>query len=750
MDKIQYCLKEILLIQELLKIPNPGFFKRLLSRLVAIRVPDFINFGFIYNKSLPNTFSNKQKIKDELNALLGLYHEFMKLQRDKLGSHFQDLEFLERIELWLKIDFSTLDFFIDNVIEIYKLFSTSHDYKDINLLNQPIDPLLAEKIRAKNEELNIENNTYASSDILGLSRFNNAQMMVFSEMNIKASVLKSIEIIVNYDLEMLVITSPHQELHNLFKEMSITDVINYYDNLFTRVVPPGSPQEMDGFDKFINDTNHPETNKIINDFKNIYKSHYANDLRDFRNKLCGHIDKTENLITLLSILDSYKVKDLILFYRKLENLFKKICFSDPIFTFFRSGPVILRGISSYNYRPEKPFDQSSVPETEFIQPDYSDISLYGTNYKMIINNENYDEARYFFYKAFLESDIVLEIKFEITANEYSSYSRVIQYRKSHKFFFNKLIDPNVAETEKEAIIKLFGDCKTGYPDTLSHILLQAYPIIKENENLAGWCINAFGELGSDKMDQVFKVITDFYDEQNGVRLYQSLLALYKIDLKDQGMKKSNKKIEITDNEYSLFLKGKINRLSNFLKITLSMAFLSELFFTHQLNHFFKSFEDFYVKYFRETFENNIENLFLNAGLSIKPDLLNSIKSQFNNYNFTGVIILIAEFFEENEKPEVAKDFYNLIINWIVKTNENDNFCLSHIGYIFHKSGNNQKSIEIFRDLVERNPDEYKNYMSLMGLYKEENMIDELKEAKEYVLANYNLDHEDKKFLEDNF
>lgn len=752
MDKIQYCLKEILLIKNLLEINNSGFYKRLLSRVIAIRIPDFIKFSFAYNKSLPPNYSNKQKIKNELNGLDSIYKEFMKTQRDKLGAHFQDLDLFERIELWLKIDFETIIFFINCTLEIYEFFSSSSEYKNIRLLFQPISQQqqLIKKISEKNNQLDIENNTYASSDILGMSRFNTSQAIFGSEMNNKSSILKSIEIILNYDLEMMIIASENKELSNVFKEMFINDVINYYDNLITRVVKPGALQEMDGFDKFVNDNNYPEANKIINDFKINFKDEYINNLRNFRNKLCSHIDDKKDINNLLFELNNYKDKELILFYSKLKNLFKKICFSNPVFIPFRNGPVILRGISAYSHYPEKSFDNSK-PKVNFEQQNYNDLNLYDYYYQMLIENKNYENTRYYFYRTFTDSDIVKEHNFIRAKNESYMSSCIIKYRRSHEYFSNKLIDPNINDTEKEAIIKLFCDCKTGYPNILTHIILQAYPIVSGSENLANWCIYAFGELDHEKIDQVFRTIEEFYDVKNGTKLYQSLLALLKIDIKVSGSLNDNKNIEINDNKYSLFIKEKIDKLDYFLKISLSIAFVSEIYFTQYLNYYAKIFEKSYIKFFKDTFKNNIENFYSSHDLSIKKERFLYINTAFNNNDYTGVIILITEDLQEkNNKTNTITYLYNLVINNLVKVNEHDNYFLNHIGYIFHNLGENQKAIEIFRGLVDKNPDTYEYHKPLLGLYKAENMINELNQEKNFLLLNYNLKDKDKKYIEDNF
>src|SRR6185503_1103379 len=164
---------------------------------IAIRVDDFIRLGFTVNKQTVNL----QMIRDELNALQTLYKDHFKLQRDKYGAHFQHLDFANRLKNWAAINLDTASFFNELPKEIYFHFAEAAGY--IPFVQYTIALETKVLIERLNEQFDMESHPNFSSDILSLTRPNTGGMLNFSMIHTKAGVLKSLELLLDYEWQMI-------------------------------------------------------------------------------------------------------------------------------------------------------------------------------------------------------------------------------------------------------------------------------------------------------------------------------------------------------------------------------------------------------------------------------------------------------------------------------------------------------------------------------------------------------------------
>jgi len=197
-EYLKYCIKEIFIVRSLLEITNSSFFKRNLTRIIPIRTDDFIKFAFSINKA---TF-NSRSVKDQIKELQELYRNHLKIQRDKLGAHFQDLDFSTRLDLWGQLNIDTLNLFFPKYITIYNEFHSLDHYVELELLSPGISNETQKKIITLNEELDLEKYPTIGTDILSLTRYNTGGIIPCSTSQSKLGKLKSLEFLLHYNFTL--------------------------------------------------------------------------------------------------------------------------------------------------------------------------------------------------------------------------------------------------------------------------------------------------------------------------------------------------------------------------------------------------------------------------------------------------------------------------------------------------------------------------------------------------------------------
>ncbi|MBN1499610.1 MAG: hypothetical protein JW982_05625, partial [Spirochaetes bacterium] len=252
MNKIKYCIDELCIINELISFLPLSFFLRSLSRFAFIRLPDFITYSRQLNNLMKSNMDKSlyKSIKDDLNALNDVYLEFFENIRHKVGAHFSDIDFGNRLELWNSIDIVKIDFAIENPTEIYNKFSFLPDF--ISLQDNFIDSGLKKSLIQTADKLNIENYPHIGFDSLALSRHNSTAILNGSEIHQKAQLIKSLEVLLDFEFGIIKEAKNNVKIYNVFKEIMVLNFINYCDNLFTRNISVDAVQYAVGFDNLLN------------------------------------------------------------------------------------------------------------------------------------------------------------------------------------------------------------------------------------------------------------------------------------------------------------------------------------------------------------------------------------------------------------------------------------------------------------------------------------------------------------------
>lgn len=734
---LKYCLKEILIVKAILEIDNSNFYKRSIARFVAIRTDDFIKLAFSLNKAT----LKQRSIKDELNTLQDYYQNYFKIQRDKFGAHFQELDFSSRLELWSQIDYEKSDFFSSIPIDIYSKFYSLTDYENPEIVFSAIPDSLKNKIAEINSELDIEKFPNFSSDILSLTRYNSGGLIPCSKLQVKAGVLKSIEIILDYFIELYKLTKDNEDISTVIKKFIITDLVSYCDNFITRTdISVGAKQEEDGLDKIIEVTEFSKAKNIISEFIENFKfrENLAN-IRKIRDKSCGHIDKSISIELLQTDLDSIDFEDLESFYWQIKKTYKKICFEEMVFrTFCLEAKDRVYGVQQFVGMPVKPYEKDLIPTTIFAPLDINDLQNYQIYFGLLDKEEQHEEARHFFWECFSNSTLIEKINYTIE-NKFSQHTSFIDYRIAHKYFYDLLLSEETTLQNKLKVLQLFLECKSGYPDTLLYILIESYQINKENHSLNLQYIYSFGELCSKIDNRIIDILKDNLIKHDFYKYYNALLSIYKIDIKSR--RYATIDIDSEESQLSNFIKDEIGKLNDFWKIVLSLAFFSELHFSMGYCHYKKALQNLYLNYFEDVFKQSIKK-YLNSILKNDIDRrkLNKIIKCFNSNRYSTLLGLLGEFLTKKKQKKGAKQFRALLYEGIVKYAHNDNNELHNFAVVCFEMNDIDSAVKVSEHILDTNPNNLTYCYFLLSIYlKDIKYKDRFLKMKDRVLRNFKLD-----------
>lgn len=739
LNHLKYCLKEILVVKNILEIENSNFFKRSLARFVALRIDDFIKLGFSINKAT----INRQTIKDDLNALQDLYKSHFKTQRDKFGAHFQELDFASRLEFWSLIDYDKSSFFSSIPIDIYDKFNSLSDYETSEILFGEIPEDLKEKIKKLNSELDIEKYPNFSSDILSLTRYNSGGLIPCSNLQVKAGVLKSLEIIIDYSIGLYKVCVANESISDILKKIIITDVVSYCDNFITRTdLTAGAKQEEDGLDKILDGTEFTTAKKIISDFLSNYKfEENLNKIRNVRNTSCGHVDSSTSITSLKTDLDSLSFEEIESFYTQLKKTFKKICTEELVLRTFCLEPKDRAyGVQKLVGIPVKPFEKDSVPETEFAPLDVDNLNNYKFYFTLLDDKNRHEEAKHYFWDCFSRSKLVEIISYETGNGFYKSYNS-IEYREAHKYFYELLSSDTESIQDKIKVIQLFLQCKSGYPNTLLYILLKTYDGNKINNSLNLQYIYSFGELCSKIDEKVIDILKNNLNQSEFYKYYHSLLSIYKIDIKSR--QHLTPDVNSEESALSKLIKDEITKSNLFLKVIISLAFTSELQISIG-SFYLKALKTLYLDYFSDVFKKSLVD-FLKpiTKEEDKKDITEMIR-HFDLLRYSTLLGILGDFLVKKNYEHDAQQFRALLYEGIVKYAYTDNTELHNFGVICYQMNDIDLAVRVSESLVDKNPSDLTYYYFLLSIYLRDNKYkNKFIKTKEKILRNFKMDEEDK-------
>ena len=317
--------------------------------------------------------------------------------------------------------------------------------------------------------------------------------------------------------------------------------------------------------------------------------------------------------------------------------------------------------------------------------------------------------------------------------------RTIDYREAHKFFHEILLSDESTSQDKIKVLQLFLECKSGYPDTLLYILLETYSVNKEVDPLNLQYIYSFGELCSKINDNIIDILKSNIIKSDFYRYYNSLLSIYKIDIKSR----QNLTIEVKTeaSELSDLIRNEISKSNDFLKIAFSLGFSSELYFSNGYSIYRKPLKSLYLNYFDGVFKKSIKN-YLNPLIKNEEDRrkLNTIIKFFNLNRYSTLLGLLGAFLKKKKHNKEAERYRALLYEGIVKYAYNDNNELHNFGVTCFEMKNIDLAVKVSEHIVDSNPSDLTYYYFLLSIYLQDKKYkDRFLKVKSKVLADFKLD-----------
>lgn len=737
LQKMKYCREQIKIIEELLLIETCSFYQRALARMIILRLYDIIRFGRQLNNQI--VLSNKTEIKNHLNALSDLYEEFLKKQRDKLSGHVQDdVDFGTRIELWMNIDCDVISFFINAAFEAYSYFNVVNDYEPIEPLG--LDAILLEQLKKTSSELNIEDGKpRISTDILGLTRAGTSGLLLVNDIQAKFGALNLLELLIRYEQKMADVGRGNNRLKHLFVEMLIVDVVNYIDNFVTRTVIPGAKQEMAGLDQLLIRQKFPEAKKIIEEWKNLYKYEpIVQNYRNIRNKIGAHIDDILTISDIKSLIENVDLEQISNFLRNIFDLKRKICLSQLEFKLFATNSELMGGVTAVSNNIATPFDKSQNATLQAIDPNYTMDDLWD----MWLNNQYTDEVRSRFWNLVVQpSEVVKSYTIQVEEERHNREA-VIVHKEIHQFLTGKIIGA-ANKDEKIAVFNLLQQLTTSDPGSLIIILLNVYKKIEEDIKLP-W-LYTIGEVGSKRVVPAIDILKKQCGNTSWTVCYHAVLALFKIDIKSNGIQYLNKgSKETLSDSISSFLHYFIEKLSATNQIIFSLTLLSEIYFSRLV--YFKEYAEIRYSFLNTIYLNSVKSYIESQTKEPLVDVaLSNLINCFNHKNYILCAIFISEILSE-VNHDISRLFLN-IGDELIQINDSHEQSVYYKALIKKKLNQKDEAICILKYLVKISPESVEAKIALLEVYFEKNDVVAFTKLKDDILKHYSLTNEQKLEIE---
>ena len=750
MKKIYYCISQIKTTQNLLNIIDSDFFARVISRLVIIRVYDFITLTRQYNNSFVIDSILKRELKNKLNLLSDTFEDKLKIQRHKLSAHFQDLEFANRVNSWSNITKNEIDIFYIKILEVYNLLENQNDYQEILESNYELSQQDIINIQNVVSEKDIESTPHFSNDILSITRANTGAIIPCHPIQDKVLSLNSIHLMIDFETA-LYNTLESSNYQQLIKTILINDIISFIDNLITR-----ENSQYNGLDKIIDLQIHPwnkftytidKPNKfylikqskynfksdneiriaqnILNTFLLTFKLNSIVQIRDIRNKLGSHIDTNDSIEDIVILLNNLNTEYLIKIYANFYHLFLKICNSVRYLQMLIMPPTKMNGISAMTPQPEKMFFDNGNIQTEFEREDINDERLYEIKFQQLLNNKNdFEEIEYYFREALSHSYVVENIIFE---------DKNIDFNICHTYFLNKL-NSKINIDEKRLILILIKNSSGLSSKQITYILTETYEINRFNLNYE--YLVYLGDTTKENSTTVLNILLDNLKNTDDFNIvYYSILSLLKIDVNIWSSILFNNRQQAKESKYSNAIKQTIESLSPLYKVIVIVLLKSEMMFTNHFSHYRDFYKEVYLDYFQKDFIKNIK--LLKPNISLKKRLekkdINELKLAFEHNHLTIIFIKLAE----KSNSVNAKFLYSIITNSL-KLNFQHLPFVEHYAYANYKIGNIDKAVEVYQGLVDKNPDEIEYRIELLTYYLEQKNISTFNSELAYIENTFNI------------
>jgi hypothetical protein len=535
LEKLHFLTEEIVLAGALASHATDSDMARMLSRHVAIRVPDFVEHARQLRNSLAASPAST-RFKGTVNAFADSFSEHLARTRHKLGAHVQDINLIELVELWASIDKSMIQYFAHGASELWdslaELGVPGHQpFATPASLASPEAASVLEYLAR-----DVEIPATFGTDALAFARANSQTLFNGTPVHQRAGQLALLRRWIRAERELFALFKPHPSIARILKARILTDIVSFHDCLITRPLQPGAPQQMDGLDAFIAAAGETPT-AILAFVASSRDGTTIDPIRQVRNRIGGHleIDPGVPLSALIAQLDSLDLADAERHYARLEATFVQTCRQVAfLMTHLMDGHEV--GGMLVNRARVAPFDQS--------RPDLIAGCLVAATYSHAEMQEQLErweggsgpfaaEALDYFRNAFSHAPLAAPRQ---RVEEFGSSRRFHQLaiRTSHLFLRNALLTADVEQ--EEGIIALAANCP-GFPVELADILAEYHKATGGPPSTA--LLTALGILAPWWLEEARAIVEDALVSGPGTDRLLARAVLLRIHLRDEGLARTN-------------------------------------------------------------------------------------------------------------------------------------------------------------------------------------------------------------------
>jgi hypothetical protein len=699
-EKLKFIVEEMHIAFHLATHAPDAFVARTLARHILIRAENFIEHARGLRKPLNIAGYDTHNFHKTKEAYAVNFDEYFQVSRDRLGAHVQDFDFGKRIELWNDIEIVKISFFIDGAKEIYQCLSIMNlpgyaPYADPpELTDASLNEVLREFQRSKDNRQWVE----FGVDPLAMTRENTTATFNMTPVHSRAGQLALIRRWIKMQSCLLDKLVSHSSLVRVLKARIVTDIVSFCDCLVTRPIPVGEPQEMDGLDKLI--SANGQSPSPIGDF--VAASNFHAELlvaRTIRDKIGAHleIDAARTLSSLVADLDDYDIEKGRAFYGLVESVFVKVCRNILYLRLYAADGQRAYGITA-GTMASVPFSGNATGVQMAPPPPPLPINeedAYRQNLTRWLDGDEIQkgDARYFFWNAFMASEIVGQIDEKET---FCSGSRISmhEFRKAHLFIASTLtID--LSDSDFGGVLELILSCSNGWPYPLAELLVRYGPNASE---LRQWQIcYALGEIASCPHASVSEFLEALTKSVKwGLRL-QATLAIFQTFVKSEGLYRLNHKNQ-TKADYSAFVGSLTASMAAPELLLCSLAFASILS-GPGIGSFSQPFADDYGVLQAQIETLCVPYLMDDMGLAKATTLKQLI--QTNDY--VGICVLLAIDIQDDARKQLRDALIDDCCNGSIVTAAHDQ-ASRHLAMCFLLKKEYGRALKIAEAIAARNPD----------------------------------------------
>jgi hypothetical protein len=506
--KLRFIAQELELAFLIARALPDDHYRRVLARRVIIRAKDFIDHARKLKRPLQRSGVDTRDLHIRKEVYAASFGEHFPVLRDRLGAHMQDLELVNRLQLWNDIEVTKLSYLVDGAKEIYvhslgRLALPQYDrYASFPELS---DDEFLRAFDALSVALSQAPRVRMAVDAVAGTRPNTVVLLNEHAAHIRAKQIVSLIEWISLENRLLQALPRFPNAFRVLKSQFVTDIVSMADCISTRPVVSGSKQEMKGLDLLLADEG--ETAAYLAAFKRVFRfSDALEPLRSVRDKIGGHLDDdpTSSLPTLLTALDALGALDAYRFFDKLRATFEATCREVVWLGSYLHHDRPLPGVTSTRGGLEfiRSFDSAiSVPEPEpgCGAPDDTSSTAAAHLDAWIDSSEEAEDARLYFWHAFAQAPVVercdrSELKSEL--------------KDAHLLLLRRFTE--AAPDHKRRILDLIVGCRSGYPRELAELVLRFIPHISDfgEHSLMAAVFDVLSRLPLDQDEPVRSVLAN--------------------------------------------------------------------------------------------------------------------------------------------------------------------------------------------------------------------------------------------------